>query len=508
MDVTCSAPLTVNGVHYFLLGDTASIEVRYENRVSRTEYSDLTLTGNLFSLKSADVSANKIRMSAIRAGADGEQARLTINDVAGGQSMWFSGIDPQKKTAIVTQLQDALHDLKYWTGFPTGLFNEQTKTALIQYRTSIGLSATATLSETEWNDLMHAAEQAKASKNIETPAPASPQIKLDRIELSTEDDAFAFGADGFAYLLTTQGYLLKVNPKTGSINDAALPAYANEGVTFTELYGGNGGVIALDSDDAGYVFGKGGGELSEDALGNSVAWMREIDLGAYIDAGAIGDRIMIAIASEDYDGLEQKTGYILIEDQEAAQLMANKQPHKGIQAIAACGGTAVFCKNKDSNLYFIGQSSTLTQALKVQKISSSTAVRKEMAATNGNALTGGKIQSIQMSETNIVLVLSNGDAYIGGTNQGGILGAKDTNRLVKASVGHVRQAALVEGTVYLLTEDDELFSFGVQATDPLSAVRSIAANGTQLCVLTMDNQLILLSQSSAQPVKINLNANQ
>ena len=506
MDVTCSAPLTVDGVHYFLLGDTAYVQVRYENRVNRAEYNELTLTGNLFSLKPADVSANEIRLSAVRAGADGEPARLTINDVSGGQTIRLSVIDPQQKTAIVTQLQDALHDLKCWTGFPTGLFNEQTKTALIQYRTSVGLSATATLSETEWNDLMRAAEQAKASKVTETPAPASSQVKLDRIELSTEDNAFAYGADGFAYLLTTQGYLLKVDPKTGSVSDTALPAY--QGVTFEELYGGNGGVIALDSDDAGYVFGKNGDELSEDALGNSVAWMREIDVGAYIDAAAIGDRIMIAIASEDYDGLEQKTGYILLGDQEAAQLMVNKQPHKGIQAIAACGGTAVFCKSNDSNLYFIGQSSALTQALKVQKISSSAAVRKEIAVVNGNNLNGGKIQSIQISETNIVLILNNGDAYIGGTNLSGILGAKETYRLVKASVGHVRQAALVEGTVYLLTEDGELYSFGTRATDPLSSVRAIAANGSQLCVLTMDNQLILVSQSYAQPVKISLNANQ
>lgn len=401
---------------------------------------------------------------------------LTIDGVTVNVNLrkpWRLGKNENNTEDEIRQVQEALIALGYQS-FPDGKWNDTyVGESLQKWRTERNMEKAnlpadqQTLTKDEFDSLLAEAEAARQSAAAQQPGQSQLQSATRSAGETIVARQMAVGPDGMVYVLDEQGYLNRIDASSGAVTYACLGRSDRK---FDQMYAEGDSLLLRDAKDGWYQIGD--GNLFSDGSANvhdDAPWLRRIYTDFTVDMVAASGTTIAARLAEDVDNTRQ-VGMMVYWDEtrnaeglETIQLLkiGNQQQSSNVTAMAVSGDLLVYATS-DGSVLCLGSDNGLLSALGVGDASKR--VQAVNVRVNRNAAKP-QVTAMAMDSRNLVLVLTDGTALVGGDNGSGQLGAAD---MANSTFGTVMQgetaltgivdAKVASGTVYLLTGDGTLYA--------------------------------------------------
>lgn len=464
--------------------------------------------------QSAKVNGNTITITNAPAGdhtinVDGVKIAVNLTRA------WRLGKNENNAPDDIKAAQAALNALGY-AGLPSETWNDDYLGAGIKaWRTKNSMeganlpAAQQTLTREEYDRLIAEGAAARAANETNQGSQSQTQTASRPSGEAIVARQMALGPDGMVYVLDEEGYLNRIDPSSGTVTYSCLGSSKRK---FQEMYAAGDYLLLRDTKNwyqigTGNFFSDGKKSPYEDA-----PWLISINPSYEIDMAVASESTIAVRMAEDITEEKLQVGMLVYWDASRGSdeytalhlkkpSLANQGQGSKITAMALSGDLLVYT-TADGQVFCLGSNNGLITALGARDAAKN--VQNVNVRVN-NATVKPQVTSIAMDNRNLVLLLADGTALVGGNNDAGQFGAaemrnSDTFATVTvngAPLTGIVSAQVSNGTVYLLTSTGSLYAqTGGKAT-------SIATGVTQLdcqdgAVYAIQNNRTLLRLNGTQ----------
>lgn len=401
--------------------------------------------------------------------------------------------------------------------FPFGGWGDDIGEALVQWRKDNNLpgaqipASEQSLTEDELEMLLDRAQQAQTpepQKNTQAQTasrPAGEEITVRQMAMG----------DGMLFVLDDQGYLMRVDPSNGQILYACL---GKSNAKFDSMYGSGNFLLLRDENSVWYQIGSGNVLNDEDdGVYKDAPWLRIVYNMPYsFDLVAASETTIAARLSASEDNL--KAGSLVYWDETRSpedyaagfgplhtmKLSAENQ-NTNVTAAAVDGELLVYA-TENGQLLCLGPDNGLLARLGFTGNARSKAQKINVKV--GNRTINPVVKAMDMNSQNLVLVLNDGTALVGGDNSAGQLGEVENANAVFATVtmggntlNGIVDARVSGNAVYLLTSDGTLYvQTGGQVSWMSGGVTQLDGDGSHVYVVVENVALGSVQGRNITPV--------